>query len=556
VIAPTALLTLAMNAAPPAASPPPLLLEGRVAVSAESAPRFLAIGISRGSIVFVGDPEEGRRRYPGAAVLRNPTGVIYPGWADAHAHLAGLGEFLEEADMRGAASAAECVRRLAAATKSLPPAAWAKGRGWDQNTWTDKRFPDARELDQLIPDRAAAASRIDGHVLWVNSAALRLAGITASTPEPPGGKIIRRADGTPSGVFVDDARELIWSVVPPPGEIDVRRQLRRAMDLCAKLGLTEVGDASAYGDEETARGADRIEVLRATAREGELPIRVYATIGASSARSDEHFRLGPFHEGLLTVRSVKVYADGALGSRGAALLADYSDEPGNRGGFVTPESRIESIAERCFRAGFQLWIHAIGDAANRAALDAIEAAERAVSPNDARPRIEHAQVVSPEDRPRFARLGVIASIQPVFATSDMPWAKDRLSAARVGESYAWRSLAAAGARLAGGSDFPNDIMDPRVGIYAAAARRTSAGEPSGGWRPEEDLSREAALALYTSGAAYAAFEENRRGTIEVGKAADFTIVDRDLVACPAEEIPKARILATIVAGKVIFSEKE
>jgi hypothetical protein len=255
---------------------------------------------------------------------------------------------------------------------------------------------------------------------------------------------------------------------------------------------------------------------------------------------------------MLSVRAVKIYADGALGSRGAALLADYADDPGNRGLDVTPTDRMRALVERSFAAGFQVWIHAIGDRANRAALDAFEAAEKAVPGGDPRPRIEHAQVVAPEDRPRFTRLGVIASIQPSFATSDMGWAEARLSPARVGESYAWRSLAKAGARLAGGSDFPIESNDPRKGIYAAVTREDAAGMPPGGWRPDEDLSRADAVALYTTGAAYAMFQEARRGTIAERRDADFTILDRDIAACPAAEIPKARVLMTVVAGNVAY----
>jgi predicted amidohydrolase YtcJ len=255
---------------------------------------------------------------------------------------------------------------------------------------------------------------------------------------------------------------------------------------------------------------------------------------------------------MLTVRAVKVYADGALGSRGAALISDYSDDPGNRGLTVTAPRTIESIVERCFRTGFQIWIHAIGDRANRSALDAIETAERAIRPTDPRPRIEHAQVVAVEDRKRFASLGVIACIQPSFATSDMPWAAARLSPARIGESYAWRSLEMAGARLAGGSDFPVESNDPLKGIYAAVTRQDLAGNPPGGWRREEDLPRPEAIALYTRGAAYAMFAESRRGSIAIGKDADLSVFDRDLAACPPAEIPRARVRMTIVAGTVAF----
>jgi predicted amidohydrolase YtcJ len=374
---------------------------------------------------------------------------------------------------------------------------------------------------------------------------MRAAGVTSATADPAGGRIIRRPDGSPSGVFVDNAIETVMRARPAPSAADLRRYFREALASCAAVGLTGVGDASAYGTKE-------IEVLRSMAAGGELPIRVYATIGPGEPGFDVLLAAGPVEDGMLTVRAVKMYADGALGSRGAALLADYSDDAGNRGLLLTPPETIEALAERCFRAGFQVWVHAIGDRGNRIALDAYAAAEKAVHPADPRPRIEHAQVVAAEDRPRFAALGVIASIQPSFTTSDMPWAEARLSRARVGESYAWRSLQKAGARLAGGSDCPVESNDPRLGIHAAVTREDLAGLPRGGWRPEEDLTRQEALALYTRDAAYAMFAEARRGEIAAGRDADLSVFDRDLVACAPSEIPKARVRMTISGGKAAF----
>jgi hypothetical protein len=431
------------------------------------------------------------------------------------------------------------------AAEATPPGTWVEGDGWDQNRWEPKAFPDASVLDAVFPDRPAFARRIDGHAVWVNSAAMRAAGVTAATADPAGGRIIRRPDGSPSGVFIDNAIDTVMRARPAPTTADLRRYFHKALASCAAVGLTGVGDASGYGAKE-------IDVLRSMAAAGELPIRVYATIGPGEPGFDALLAAGPVADGMLTVRAVKMYADGALGSRGAALLADYTDDAGNRGLLLTPPETIESVAERCFRAGFQVWVHAIGDRGNRIALDAYAAAEKAVHPADPRPRIEHAQVVAAEDRPRFAALGVIASIQPSFTTSDMPWAEARLSPSRVGESYAWRSLEKAGARLAGGSDCPVESNDPRLGIYAAVTREDLAGLPRGGWRPEEDLTRGEALALYTRGAAYAMFAEARRGEIAAGRDADLSVFDRDLVACAPSEIPKARVRMTFSGGKAVF----
>lgn len=523
-----------------------LLENGRVMADAGSKPAELSIVVEGGRIAFVGSPADARRFRPDAATVDLAGAYVYPGLADAHGHLAELGKALESADLKGLRSAPACAERMRA--QAVPAGTWVEGDGWDQNLWTPKEFPDARTLDAVFPDRPAFARRIDGHAVWLNTAAMRAAGVTAATPDPSGGRILRRADGSPSGVFLDNAMDTVLRARPAATEADLRRWFASALTSCAAVGLTEVGDASGYGEREIA-------VLRRMAEADELPIRVYATIGASDPDFDALLARGPHVSDRLAVRAVKVFADGALGSRGAALLSDYSDDPGNRGLEVTPPAAIESIAERCLKAGFQIWIHAIGDRANRAALDAIEAAGRKVPAADPRPRIEHAQVVTPEDRPRFARLGVIASIQPAFTTSDMPWAEARLSPRRVGESYAWRSLEKAGARLAGGSDFPVESNDPRKGIYAAVTREDADGRPPGGWRPAEDLARNEAIALYTSGAAYAMFQEGRRGSIAAGRDADLSVFDRDLAACPPAEIPKARVLMTIVAGNVVFPRR-
>jgi len=520
-----------------------LFENGRIVTDPAATATEASILVDAGRVVFVGPVAEARRRAPAAVPVDLAGAFVYPGFADAHGHLAELGKSLESADLRGLRSPADCAEKMRASAAAA--GAWLEGDGWDQNLWTPKVFPDAKTLDAVFPDRPVFARRVDGHAVWVNSAAMRAAGIAASTPDPPGGRIVRRADGSPSGVFVDNALDVVLRARPEPSDADIRRAFAAAFASCASVGLTEVGDASGYGARE-------ISILRAMAGDGELPIRVYATIGSFDPGFDALLARGPQTGEMLSVRAVKIYADGALGSRGAALLADYSDDPGNRGLDVTPPDRIAAIVKRCFAAGFQVWIHAIGDRANRAALDAFEAAEKAVATRDPRPRIEHAQVVSPEDRPRFARLGVIASIQPSFTTSDMPWAEARLSPRRIGEAYAWRSLAKAGARLAGGSDFPIESNDPRKGIHAAVTREDASGNPPGGWRSDEDLSRADAVSLYTSGAAFAMFQEDRRGSIAAGKDADFTVLDRDLRTCPPGEILRARVLMTVVAGNVAF----
>jgi predicted amidohydrolase YtcJ len=542
------------SAAAAATAPEALLLEGGVVyVSADAPPRPASILVRDGRIEFVGDPGEARARSRGAAVVALGGRPVFAGWTDAHGHLSGLGRSLDVANLRGAPSAAEAARRIADAAARLAPGTWAEGRGWDQNLWPGAAFPDARDLDAVLPDRPAMARRVDGHAVWVNSAALKAAGITAATTDPAGGRILRRADGSPSGVLVDNAAGLIDRASGAADErpAEFERRILAATGACARAGLTEVGDASAYTPAQ-------VESLAKLAASGALPIRVYATVSPEPARLAaalaKGVRIGGGRD-FLTVRAVKSYADGALGSRGAALLADYSDDPGNRGLLVTPPARLDELARQTREKGWQLWVHAIGDRGNRIALDAFAKARAAVPRPPAggdRPRIEHAQVVAPEDIPRFAKEGVIASIQPTHATSDMPWAEKRVGPERIRGAYAWRKLRGAGARLAGGSDFPVESENPLLGFYAAITRQDVAGRPPGGWRPEEKLTRPEALALFTSDAAWAAFEESRRGRIAPGYEADLTVLSADPMTATEREIPGITAVLTIVGGRVAW----
>ena len=477
----------------------------------KSAGRAASIVVRAGKIVFVGDPARARELSPGASVVELPGAFVFAGWADAHGHLAGLGKSLETADLKGAADAGEAGRRMAAAARALPAGAWAEGRGWDQNHWP---------------------------------------GIGTSTPDPPGGRILRRPDGSPSGVLVDNAMELVDRAMPPASAGDFERHVLAAARACAARGLTEVQDASGYGESE-------IGALEKLAARGELPIRVYATVSAEPEALRAAFSRRPRRGGgpdFHTVSANKAKAHGPLGSRGAALLADYSDEPGNRGLLLTPPARLAEIARSARENGWQLWIHAIGDRGNREALDAFAAASRAVPrppPGGDRPRVEHAQIVSPQDIPRFAAERVIASVQPTHATSDMDWAERRVGADRIRGAYAWRTLVRAGARLAGGSDFPVESENPLLGFYAAVTRQDPSGRPPGGWRADEALSRVEALALFTSDAAWAAFEEDRRGRIAPGFDADLTVFAADPMKAPASKIPSIPVLLTVVGGRIV-----
>ena len=537
-----------MLAAATAAAPALLLENGSVYVSPEAAPKKLSILVRDGRIAYVGTASEGRRRAGGAEVVDLKGAFVFAGWSDAHGHLQGLGKALEIAKLSGTADASEAARRMAASASSLPPGAWVEGRGWDQNRWPGKAFPDARELDVALAGRPAVARRVDGHALWASSAALAAAGVGQDTPDPDGGRILRRSDGTPSGVLVDNAMDLVERVMPEPSEADLTRRFLAGGRACAEAGLTQVQDASGYG-------AAEISALEGLAARGALPIRVYATVSPEKEVLGTFFSKGPRvgqGEDFLTIRAIKAVADGALGSRGAALLRDYSDEPGKSGLLVTPPERLAQVALQAREEGWQLWIHAIGDRGNRIALDAFRAAATRLpraSPGGERPRIEHAQVVALPDIPRFAKQGIIASIQPTHATSDMPWAEARVGPERIPGAYAWRRLARAGARLAGGSDFPVESHVPLLGFYAAITRRDLAGNPPGGWRPQEKLTRPEALALFTSDAAYAAFEESRRGRIAPGYEADLTVFASDPMALPERMISSIPVVLTVVGGK-------
>jgi len=547
------LLTLVLSVTAPTAPTADLLLEGGMIYrTADARPDRASVVVARGKILFVGDPARARELAGGARVMDLRGKFVFPGWTDAHLHLLGVGKALDIANLRGAADAEAAADRMVISARSLPAGAWVEGRGWDQNLWPGARFPTASELDRVLPDRPALARRVDGHAIWVNSAALRAAGLDAATREPEGGRILRLPDGSPSGVFVDQAMDLVVRAIPGASAADRERWLLIGANACARAGLTGVQDASGYDAEEIA-------VLEQLAARGALPIRVYATVSPEPGALAGFFARGPRVGGggdFLTVRAIKAYADGALGSRGAALLEDYSDEPGSRGLLVTPPERLDEIARAARQNGWQLWIHAIGDRGNRVALDAF-AQSAATSPEAAaggwRPRIEHAQVIAPEDFPRFAQNGVIASIQPTHATSDMGWAELRLGRSRIAGAYAWQRLKASGARLAGGSDAPVESEKPLDGFHAAVTREDLSGRPPGGWRPGEKLSRREALALFTADAAFAAFEERTRGRIEVGYEADLTVLARDPMTIPEAEIPAIPVAMTVVGGRLAYA---
>lgn len=506
-----------------------------------------ALGLAAdGTVVAAGREQDVRAvACPDARVFDLAGACALPGLVDAHGHIASLGRDRRQVDLRGTADAEEAARRAAERAATLPPGAWLFGRGWDQNGWPGAAFPDRETLDAVLGDRPAMLTRVDGHAVWLDSAALAAAGIDAGTPDPVGGAILRRPDGTPTGVLLDNAIDRITARLPPPDPATRREDLRRALEHLADRGLTAVHDMGLTAE-------DLLE-LEALSREGRLPLRVVAYLdGTRPLPADRHAGpLGP----RLRLAGVKGFADGALGSRGALLLEDYADQPGHRGLEVTSVPGLVELGRQAAARGLALAVHAIGDAGVRNALDAFERLE-AEGLRTGVPRIEHVQVVAPADLPRLAALGIVASMQPVHAVSDMPWAEARVGPDRIRLAYAWRALAESGATLAFGTDFPVEEPDPFATLRAAATRRNAEGEPAEGWYPGQCLDVRAALRAMTEGAALASGSPAASGRLEPGRPGDVTVLDRDPLAVPLDELDDLRPRFTMVDGVVREPRRE
>jgi len=501
-----------------------------------------------GKILAVGSRADLLHLYPGARHIDLGAATLVPGLIDAHAHVFELGINQLQADLTGARSKAEAVQRLRDYARTLPAGQWLIGHGWDQNDWADARFPDAADLDAAFPDRPVWLQRVDGHAGWANSAAMRAAGRELDGDwQPDGGRIVRGDDGRASGIFIDDAMFLVERARPPLQAAAVEQALSLGMQAAVRHGLTGVHDAGV--DLNTLRAYQRL------AERKQLPLRITAFAAGDGDALESLCRDGLYQHpsGRLKMRTVKLYADGALGSRGAALLQDYSDDHGNRGLLrMSPEAMARAIA-KAKRCGVQVATHAIGDRGNREVLDLYAQALGAdADKRDHRWRIEHAQILAPQDLPRLAALHVIASMQPTHATSDMPWAEQRLGPRRIDGAYAWRQLRDSGARLALGSDFPVESVDPRLGLFAAATRTDAEGKPRGGWHPEEKLTVYEALRGFTLDAAYAGFAENEVGSLAVGKRADFVVLAQDPLAVEPQALRELTVLGTYVDGAPVW----
>lgn len=537
---------LALAGATHAADGERLLTAARIHTSDPAMPVATAMVWSAdGRIVAVGDAGELAARHPGAERIDAGDATVIPGLIDAHVHLVDLGHALMQADLVGARSTGEIVERLQAFAQSLPEDAWLIGRGWDQNLWPDKAFPTAAVLDAAFPQRPVVLERIDGHAAWANSAAMRTVKRDLGGDWQPEGGLVLRQDGRPTGVFIDTAASLVYDVVPAPDDAWQDRAMERALRHVASLGLTGVHDMGTSRSE--------FEVMQRFADRGALSLRVRAYALGDSDLVADRCRDGAYSHasGRLDMRGVKLMVDGALGSRGAALIDDYSDDPGNRGLVLLTEEALEAAVRRAQGCGLQVATHAIGDRGNRIVLDAYQRVLGDAASGDHRWRVEHAQVLAPDDIARFAGLRLVASMQPTHATSDMPWAGERLGEARLEGAYAWRSFVQAGVPLALGSDFPVELPDPRLGLHAAVTRQDVHGHPPGGWRVDQALTAAEALHGFTAGAAWAAFDEDEAGRLAPGLRADFVVLAEDPLAVSGSELDTLHVRSTWVDGRPV-----
>lgn len=528
-----------------------VVFNGRIYTADGARPVVQAMAVRGGRVVFVGN-EAGARALIGSATRTLDLGgrTVIPGMTDAHAHVAGLGAALRNVDLTGTSSYAQVIARVVERARTTPKGEWVIGRGWDQNDWGDTRFPTHEALTRAVPDHPVYLERVDGHAGLANAMAMQKAGVTKDTKDPTGGSVERDAQGNPAGVFVDNAQGLVERAIPAATRAQTKTAISAAIDEMHRWGLTGVHDAGA--------SPQVLELYEELGREKALNIRLYAMISDNAAAIEAWLKRGPqsgMYDGMLWVRSIKLYQDGALGSRGAALLEPYADDAKTSGLLVSAPAHILEVATRALKAGFQVNTHAIGDRGNRLVLDSYEAALKATPTADHRFRIEHAQILNYDDIPRFAQLGVIPSMQASHQTSDMYWAGNRLGETRLRGAYAWRSLLETGVIIPNGSDFPVEQVNPLISFEAAVARQDARGWPAGGWYPEQRMTRDEALASMSLWPAYAAFQERELGSLTAGKYADFVVLDQDIMRVPTEVLLGTHVLSTWVGGRAVYERK-
>ena len=549
----TAVVYVACAAAAIAAPPDAVFLNGNIYTADDKQQRVEAVAVTGDRISFVGKTADARKLAGEATRIVDLRGrTVVPGLTDAHCHIFGIGEREMHLNLEGTNSREEFLAKVKERVAQTESDKWVTGRGWIETFWTPPQFPTAADLDAIAPEHPVFLTRADGHAAVVNTAALRVAGITADTPSPFGGEILKeKASGAPTGMLLDHAQELVEKHIPAPSTADKEQALLLGAKRSVELGWTQVQNAgSSLAD---------VAVMRRLFEAGKLKLRIYNAVSGPGEPADHLLKEGAVigaYGGRFTQRTIKFYADGALGSRGAALIEPYADAE-TSGFFTNKPEALRPVYEQALRRGIQVQTHAIGDRGNEMVLDLYESVFKAVPPKERkirepRWRIEHAQVITPADIPRFAKLGVIPSMQPSHAISDLFFAPSRLGKDRLAGAYAWQSLIKSGAIIPGGSDAPVERGEPMIEFYAAVARKSVKGESKEGWHPEQAVTREQALKMFTIWAAFAAFEEKERGSIEVGKLADLTVLSADIMKIPEPEILKTRCEMTVIGGEIVY----
>ena len=504
---------------------------------------------NQGKVVLVGDEKKLRKQYSKAKIIDMQGKTVLPGLIDAHGHVFELGVAASQLSLRASANLAQAQKEIAAYAQKYPQHQWILGGEWNQAIWKLGRFPTAAEIDVVLKDRPVWLRRVDGHAGWANSAAMKLAGIGRDTPDPQGGKIERDANGDATGIFVDSAMSLVEKVLPAKNESEMRAALDAAMAQLRSVGLTSVHDAGVSKEDD--------HLFREYANQSKLTTRVYGMISGVEGFFDEAAKQGPLNsyaDDKYALRSVKLYSDGALGSRGAALLAPYSDAPHTKGLLFVSDQQMRAMVSKAASFGYQVNVHAIGDAGNLQVIDSLASLKGKNSATRLRHRIEHAQVLQLSDIPRLKSTDIIPSMQPTHATSDMNMAEDRVGKQRLQGAYAWRTFLKQGSRIACGSDFPIENPNPFWGIYSAVSRQDFDQKPEGGWHPEQAMTRLEAFRCFTLDAAYAANQEKILGSLEKGKWADFIVIDQDIFKVPVKQIYQTQVLQTWQAGKQVYAK--
>ena len=533
-----------------------VLLNGTIYTANDRMPRVEAVAVAGDRIAAVGSSTEIKKHVgPKTRVIDLKGLTALPGLTDSHYHLAGVGERELSLNLEGIGSLNEFLSHVRERVEQAKAGEWVSGRGWIETHWKPQAFPTRDDLDRISPRNPVYLTRADGHGAVVNSLALQKAGIMRDTPNPFGGEIMKDSAGEPTGMLLDRAQGLVSRLLPSEGPDHLEKALRIGAQRSLELGWTQVQIAGSSWEES--------QLLKQMCGDGRMKLRIYDTVRGPGSDASRLIESGPVfsaHDHRFTLRGIKVVFDGALGSRGAALLEPYNDH--NTAGFLTQKAEaLQPMLENALKSGIQVETHAIGDRANREILDLYEKAFDSVPPAqrkiaNPRWRVEHAQIVHPDDVPRFAKLGIIPSMQPSHAIGDLHFAPSRLGIPRLERAYSWQSFLKAGCIITGGSDAPVEKGDPMIEFYAAVARKDLKGFSGNGWHPEQSVSREQALKMFTAWPAYAAFEEVHRGTIEPGKLADFTVLSSDIMRIPAAQIPKTRCVMTIVGGEMVYDSRK